>query len=236
MKRIKIFLGVGLSLLFLAGIARAETETITNDYSNDPQLIIIKDKSGEKDHHGNIAGAFYSIPSTEYGSVTQEFDIHFLDYGHYGRVMVGLKSREYTGEMQISFYFGDTDQDIKKARGHLLFKNEGEIPVNATTDIGFDRGRTYHIQLKYQEGEYVQVVVSGKDEEGLLKLWDSGKLKVTGKANFNRVYFDVRSATGSDIHYDKELKCIYLKGVAGGSYTSTAHVDNMVIKYKGDEK
>jgi len=40
MERTRIFLGVGLILFFLVGIARAETKTITNDYSSDPQLGI----------------------------------------------------------------------------------------------------------------------------------------------------------------------------------------------------
>jgi len=205
-------------------------------------LIIIKDESGEEDLHGNIAGAFYKIPSTEDGSITQEFDIHFGTIQPYGMITVGLSSREDTGKMQITFYRGDLEtfekyhSQIQGARGTVLFGNSDGIMVNATPEVSFNEGRIYHIEMKYRKGEYVQVVVRGKDEEGLFKLWDSGKLKVTGKANFNRVYFGVRSYTGSDIHYDKDAKRIFLKGTGaagGGNFAPLiVFVDNMVIKYE----
>jgi|GEM_PF-970764 len=242
MRRKKIFF-VGLFFLFLINVVNGETKVIVNDYSEDPQLVIIQDKSEKENYHGNIAGAFYKIDSTEYDSVIQEFDIYFERISPYGSVTVGLSSGEDTGTMQISFCRGDTEileryhSQIKGARGHFLFENSDGIVIKEVPEVSFEQGKEYHIKMKYKKGEYVQIEISGKDEEGVFKLWDSGELKVIGKANFNRVYFGVNSFTGSDIHYDKNAKHIFLKGVSrsGGSspspYVMIAFVDNMVIKY-----
>ena len=246
MRKTGIFLSAGLILLFLASIIKAETKTNANDYSNDPQLVIRKSEEdtywGDKvipEYKGNINGAYYTIPSTEYGSFTQEFDIYFEKINNYAWVSIGLASREYTGKMEIGFH---NETRTQKMLGSLSFENQGEssqpvVPVMATAEVFFQTGRTYHIKIKYQEGKYIQLVVYGKDEEGLFPLWDSGELKTTGKASFNRVYFGVRHFLGSDIHYDKENKYIYLKGVADSpnrpsQFVFIAHVDNMAIKYE----
>lgn len=227
MKRMILLLGVLAGFVFSGNTSWAEQKIITNDYSQDPNFIFVRDKVKPENHRGDIVGAYYSIPSTEYGSVTQEFDISFQDIRHYGWVSVGLASREYVGEMRIQFNKSDDDNDIKGARGRFLFKNEEGIPVQTVTDCPFDSGRTYHIKMEYRKGDYVQVIVSGKDEEGLLKLWDSGRLKVTGKANFNRVSLGVNS---NDIHYAKDSKDIYFRG-GSRIYFLTGSVDNMVVKY-----
>lgn len=244
MQKKKVLLWTLVNLAFLVHMSCGEENTVTNDYSEDPRLMIVRDESGKENFNGNIAGASYEIPSTEYGSVTQEFDIHFEYLWDWGFISVGLGCKDSESAGKVSdiriMFIRKSHWSRGQTIGEFSFNDTDQIRVVTTTEleeIPLKANRTYHVKMKYQKGEYVQVIVSGKDEEGFLDEWDSGKLRADGKANFDNVFFVVRSFIGSDIHYDEKREHIYLKGVSGSGssapspYTSSAFVDNMVITY-----
>lgn len=235
MKNLKMFVVMLVSFIVIPELIFGETQkTVTYDYSTDPGLVFIKDTSENKEYYGNIAGAYYKITPTKYKTVSCEFDILFNSISSYGIISVGLNSRKSTGEMKISFVRSDDDTDLtsNQCRGHFVFQDEKQITTKISTDICFDEKKLYNIKMEYKSEEYVRVVVNGKDEEGVFKLWDSENLKIEGKADFDRVYFGVRPGKGSDIHYDT-MGYIYLKGDAGdGPYIIIGALDNVVIKYE----
>jgi len=239
MTRGMLFLLVFISMMPVSGKS-GSADVVSNDYSRDPGLTLIKDTSEKC--RDNIRGAFYPIPSTAGENFTQEFDVLQTKQTYYCNSTVGLSSSKDKSKINISF--GKTNRPegttLPETTISFLHMNAEGKAVAIGDFIQTDTGVVYHVKLEYLKSDesFVRAMVVVKEGDKENVVFDSDKLQVAGITTMDRVEFNVRSATKeSKICYNPEEKKIYLQGgwdwIVDGTnkatYLSGAYVDDMVI-------
>lgn len=203
-------------------------EEISERFSSDPGLTILRDKK----ENNQISGAYYSIPEMNERTVIVEFDITIAQTRMYGATSFALASGKTGAEMRTRFqrHEGDRDIDDSQVRAKFSFKDDEGVLIRTVAERTLDQKKTHHVVMIYKPDDYVRLVVGKKRATKAGDFWDSGKLKILGKASFDRVIFGVRPDPGSEVKYDRKEKNISLRGGAS-SYVQISAIDNLKIRY-----
>ncbi|MFA5646196.1 MAG: hypothetical protein WDA18_07585 [Candidatus Ratteibacteria bacterium] len=215
--------GIAFFLFFLFGavIANGENKRIELDFQKSFDMTVTTADDTQKEYlRGNIDGAFKEIGDLQGKKITLEADILIKTtkpYGNIGIFLSGAKKEE----LRISLYRGDIEflakygAVIPGARVRFSFKNSAGKIVHTTAPVSFNAKNRYLITLVYEKEKSFSVIVK-EEKEGeteLQEVWNSGNLKVTGSALFNKLNLSVRSGKGSKIEKEA-VGGLFLKAVA----------------------
>jgi hypothetical protein len=207
----KIGLLVSALFLLIGGVyAKEEAKCIELDFHKSFDMTVTTADDTQKEYlRGNIDGAFKEIEGLTGEKITLEADFYLKGLRYYGTLEIALKGLGKE-ELLMTFYRGDIEflpkygAVIPGARGHFFFKNKEGKVVRTTAPISFNAKSRYLITLIYEKEKSFSVIVK-EQKEGeteLQEVWNSGPLKTSWPALFNKVVISVTSGKGSKVEQE----------------------------------